>query len=543
MNSENTIRGMKSESAATDSASSSKDLLGSPPISLSSEGTFRTIFNSVYDAILLLALRGQILDVNEKGMQMFALHSEELASLSLQDDLSSSDNSFDVLQRFWKQAILGQDQFFGWRARRQGDGSVFDAEVFLRRITLNETQVILATIRDVTERKRLQEQLFLAQRMESVVTVVGRIAHEFNNTLNNVLGFANLIRKYVRDESKVVKYCTVIEQSVTRGADLGHRLLALSKETRRESLPIDLTALVGEVLEKMQPSFRSDITVEKKIDPGLMRVTGDRKELALVVAILLENATEAIAQRNDPNRPGALLIAADNGQVTEGLASKLMLPADSPCVILRISDNGVGIPEAIRNRIFDPFFTTKEKKGGAGLGLASAYTIIRSHRGAILVESEEGKGSTFQVYIPVVDSRQIATKVEPDRKLNNKPRYILLVDDEEPMREFTTDILEEDGYKVLTAADGFEAIEIYKQRHQDIVVVILDLMMPGMDGGQTFLELKKINEDVKAIFCTGYASDSVIAQLLLEENIPAIQKPFRCDELKNVVRNAIEGDR
>lgn len=518
---------------------SSAEVSGLRSAPLSSEGNLRTIFNSVYDAIFLLGLSGTILDVNDKGMQMFALQVNQFSGLSLQDDLSSTENSFDELQRYWKQVILGKDQFFEWKARRRGDGSTFDVEVFLRRITLSGTNLILAVIRDVTERKRLQEQLFLAQRLESVATVVGGIAHEFNNTLNNVLGFTNLIRKYVKDEAKVAKYCSVIEQSVNRGADLGHRLLAFSKETKRESLPIDLTILIHEVLEKHQSTLGSGITIQKNIDANLMKIPGDRKELGQVVSNLIQNAREAIAQKADPNQPGTIFIAADNAHVTEALASKLMLPVDSSCVIVRISDNGIGIPGAIRDRIFDPFFTTKEQKGGAGLGLAIVYSIVRSHRGSIVVESEEGKGSTFQIYIPVVDPQKLSSQGGADAKPKEKPHTILLVDDEAPMREFTTDILEEDGYKVLTAADGFEAIEIYKSRSKEIVLVILDLLMPKMDGGQTFLELKKINENVKAIFCTGYASDGVIAQLLIEENIPAIQKPFRSEELKKVVQETV----
>jgi len=517
---------------------------GSPPELrahiLSSQDNLRTIFNSVYDAIFLLELNGRILDINEKGLQMFALQPEQAANLSLQDDLSSTENSFDELQHYWKRAILGENQFFEWKARRRGDGSTFEVEVFLRRITLNGAHAILAAIRDVTERKRLQEQLFLAQRMESVATVVGGIAHEFNNTLNNVLGFANLIRKYVRDEAKILKYCTVIEQSVNRGADLGHRLLAFSKETKRESLPIDLAAVIGEVIERSQASLGTGIAVECKIDPKLMKITGDRKELFQVVSNLVQNARDAIVLREEPASPGALLIAADNGHVSEALASKLMLPADSPCIILRISDNGVGIPEAIREKIFDPFFTTKERKGGAGLGLAIVYSTVRSHRGSILVESELGKGSTFQIYLPVVDPQKIADQANGSGLQKAKAQYILLVDDEEPMREFSSDILAEDGYKILTASDGLEAVELYKKRHKEIAAVVLDLIMPKMDGGQTFLEMKKINPAVKAVFCTGYASDGVIAQLLIEENIPAIQKPFRSVELKKVVRDVIE---
>jgi CheY-like chemotaxis protein len=221
-----------------------------------------------------------------------------------------------------------------------------------------------------------------------------------------------------------------------------------------------------------------------------------------------------------------------------------MLPAGSPCIVLRISDNGIGIPVDTLERIFDPFFTTKERSRGSGLGLSIVYSTVRSHRGTITVDSEVGKGTTFQIYLPAMDPKRMH-----DDHMENVPNsrkgieLILLVDDEAAMREIGTDILEGSGYKVLTASDGLEAVEIYRKRSNEIALVILDLVMPKMDGGQTFLELKKINPNVKSIFCTGYVSDAIITQLLAEEHITAVQKPFRHEDFLHAVQETLSGGR
>ncbi|HTY37975.1 MAG TPA: PAS domain S-box protein [Bacteroidota bacterium] len=507
-----------------------------------SEENLRVIFNSVYDAIFIHELNGTVIDVNEKGLKMFGVTKEQALTLSMKDDLSSKENALDDLPAYWKKAVLGENQFFEWKARRPADDFTFDVEIFLRRLTLRGREAILAAVRDVTDRKRMQQQLFRAQRIDSISTVVGSIAHEFNNTLNNVLGFSNLIRKYIQDQAKVMKYSTAIEQSVMRSADLGNRLLAFARESKKESAPVDVAHIVNELITVSGKTIGGAITVTHKIDPQLMRIVGDGQELSQALFNLLINAKEAIAARKDPSAPGAIFIAADNSLVSETLAPKLMLPAGSPCIVLRISDNGVGIPEDIIERIFDPFFTTKERGRGAGLGLSFVFSTVRSHRGAITVDSELGKGATFQVYIPALDPKRIADE-RIDNLLKSKKgiETILLVDDESAMREIGTDILEGSGYRVLTAADGLEAVDIYKSKSKEINLVILDLVMPKMDGGQTFLELKKINPKVKSIFCTGFASDAIITQLLAEENIPAVQKPFRQEEFLHMVQETLNG--
>jgi two-component system cell cycle sensor histidine kinase/response regulator CckA len=210
-------------------------------------------------------------------------------------------------------------------------------------------------------------------------------------------------------------------------------------------------------------------------------------------------------------------------------------------VELRVSDNGIGIPKEMRERIFDPFFTTKERGRGTGLGLSVVYTIVRNHHGIILIDSEEGEGSTFHVYLPAVDrvtAPSIASGVV--RPPAGRQEFVLLVDDEESMQELGRELLEEEGYRVLIASNGQDAIHLYRQRSAEIQLVILDLVMPGMDGGQTYLELRKINPDLKVFFCTGYMPDQVISALLEEERLKALQKPFNPENFVQMVRDVLD---
>jgi PAS domain S-box-containing protein len=505
-----------------------------------SEDSLRVIFNSVYDAIFIHELNGSLVDLNEKSLQLFGITRDQALTMSVVDDLSSPDNPREEFPDYWKKAVMGENQFFEWKAKRPRDGFTFSVEIFLRRISLRGKQAILATVRDISERKRMQEQLYQSQRMESISSVVGSIAHEFNNTLNNVLGFATLIKKYIDDQTKVIKYSTAIEQSVIRSADLGSRLLSFAKETKRESAPIDLASLLTELVDRAQKSVGPGIAIEKRLESDLLRILGDRQELSQALLNLIVNAKEAILARQGSNKGGHILLSADNSIVSEDNAAKLMLPAGSSCVVLRVSDNGIGIPESIRDRIFDPFFTTKEQNRGTGLGLSIAFSTVRTHRGTIFVESLVDKGTTFKIFLPAHELKKPERGGSPGSAgSNGGGDLILLVDDEPAMREIGTEILQGEGYAVLTASNGLEAVDTFKKQPKQIVLVVLDLVMPKMDGGQTLLELRKINPAVKCVFCTGFASDAIITQLLAEEHIPAIQKPFQHADFLRVIQEVL----
>lgn len=396
---------------------------------------------------------------------------------------------------------------------------------------------------DITERKKLEEQVRQSHKMESIGTLASGIAHDFNNILNNVIGFVLQIKKHAHEPEKVLKYSTTIEKSATRGAELSAQLLSFARKAKRESVTVNVAQIVDEVFSLCGETFPKAITVTRHCDDALRSILGDHGEIYQVLLNLCVNARDAVSSRRQGGA-GAIGIGAFNGKVGERIsASMLGVPAEY-YVEIRVSDDGVGIPADIRERIFDPFFTTKERGRGTGLGLSVVYSIVRNHHGTIVVDSEEGEGTTFHVYFPAIPSAvQHVPVVVPVVSARGKNETILIVDDEESMQELGSELLEDEGYQVLIASTGQEAVEVYRRHRDRIRLVVLDLVMPGMDGGQTYLELKKMDPDLKAFFCTGYMPDQVISALLEEEHLQAIQKPFNPEAFVQLVRDVLDGRR
>ena len=393
---------------------------------------------------------------------------------------------------------------------------------------------------DDTIRKRLEEQLQQSHKMESVGTLASGIAHDFNNIINNVLGFATQLTKHTHDPEKVMKYAKTIEKSATRGAELSAQLLSFARVGQRENRPLNVRQVVDEVVALCTETFPRSIVIAKRVEPGLRMVEGDHGGLYQVLLNLCVNARDAIAAKDDMGN-GSITVEARNSTAGSDVAAQLIGGEGTPCVELRVSDDGSGIPREIRDRIFDPFFTTKERGRGTGLGLSVVYSIVRNHHGVLFVESDEGRGSTFRVVLPSIDQvPEVQPSVDVLTAARGKNELVLVVDDEESMQELARDLLEDAGYRVLTAGSGYEAIDLYRDRCREIDLVILDLVMSGVDGGQTYQAMKRINPAVKAFFCTGYMPDKVIALLAEQERLLTLQKPFQPGAFVKAVRDSID---
>ena len=370
--------------------------------------------------------------------------------------------------------------------------------------------------------------------MESIGTLAGGIAHDFNNILNNILGFVMQLKKYSTDPVKVMKYGETIEKSATRGAELSAHLLSVSRRKKREETEFDIGLLINEVANLCTETFPRSVSITKILGDELFLLKGDRGSLYQVLLNLTVNARDAM-----PNG-GTLTIAVQNRLVGRDVIPRLLPPDSSRCIEIKVSDTGSGMSEAVREKIFDPFFTTKEQGKGTGLGLSIVYNVVKEHHGTILVESEEGAGSVFKVYLPALEPAPVHDSCS-EADLASQGKLVLLVDDEEMMQELGKELLEDSGYTVLIARDGVEAVDLYRERGKEISLVILDLVMPRMDGGQTYMELKKLNNNVKAFFCSGFTSDKVITQLLEEEHLQAIKKPFHPTDFIRMVQSTLRG--
>lgn len=402
---------------------------------------------------------------------------------------------------------------------------------------------IVGYLIDVTERRMLEQQLLQAQKMESIGLLVSGIAHDYNNILNNIIGFATQLKKYSYDAHRVLKYAATIEKSALRGAELATQLLSFARKKDRGDEVVDFRKIVDELSSLASETFPKTITFETHVDPFLQPVQGNQSELYQALLNLCLNAVDAIKAK--PQRPGygTLRLELRNKPGGGDFYPQRSEPAHKQIdqwLEIRVSDDGIGIPQEIQNRIFDPFFTTKERGQGTGLGLTMVYNIISNHKGLLSVESEIGCGTTFHILLPAIqkETAHEQTNVFPDH-LGNSRGVVLLADDEVPMQDIGRELLEEQGYTVLIARDGQEALEIFRSRVSEIDLVILDLVMPRLDGGQAYLEMKKIKNDLRALFCTGYASDELIKSLLQQENLKALQKPFRSGEFVKLVNELL----
>lgn len=402
---------------------------------------------------------------------------------------------------------------------------------------------IVGYLMDITERKMLEQQLLQAQKMESIGTLVSGIAHDYNNILNNILGFASQIKKYSHDAHRVLRYASTIEKSASRGAELASQLLSFARKKDRGGERVDLREVVEELILLASETFPKTITVETIVDPALKPVLGNQGELHQALLNLCLNAVDAIKARPERSGYGVLRLELKNKE-EEAEFSALRSDAEQKCaepwVEIILSDDGIGIPKEIQSRVFDPFFTTKEQGEGTGLGLTIVYNIIANHKGILTFESEAGRGTTFRLLLPALQhgTSQNQKTVSPGNASSSN-KVILLADDEEPMQEIGRELLEEQGYTVLIARDGQEAVEMFRSRAHEIDLVILDLVMPRLDGGQAYLEMKKIKDDLRALFCTGYATDELIKSLLQQENLKALRKPFRTAEFISVVNELL----
>jgi len=384
-------------------------------------------------------------------------------------------------------------------------------------------------IRNNTDRKRLEAQLQQAQKMEAVGTLAGGIAHDFNNLLMAIQGNASLVLMNMRPGDLRYERLKAIEDQVVAGADLTKQLLGFARVGKYELKPIDL----NDVMEKSSNMFgrtKKEILIHKKLDPNLWAVEADTSQMEQVLMNLFVNAWQAMPGG------GHLYIETANVKVDES-DERSSYMRHGRYVKVSVTDTGVGMDERTKGRIFEPFFTTKEMGRGTGLGLAMVYGIIKGHDGHINVYSEEGHGTTFNIYLPASEKEARKDERQEEKILRGK-ETILLVDDEQSITEVTKEILQALGYRVLTAGNGREAIAVYKDTG-GVDLVILDMIMPEMGGGETFDRLKEINPNVRVILSSGYSMDGDAAGIMSRGCLGFIQKPATVAELSKTVRNVL----
>ncbi|MBU4100957.1 MAG: PAS domain S-box protein, partial [Proteobacteria bacterium] len=386
---------------------------------------------------------------------------------------------------------------------------------------------------DITERKHLESQVRQAQKMESIGTLAGGIAHDFNNLLMGIQGYTSLILNDLNPGEDHYDKLKNIEKQVKRGAELSAQLLGFARGGKYDVKPTHINKLLKKSAE-MFGRTKKEITIREKYAPDLWTVKVDRGQIEQVFLNLFINAWQAMPDAGD-------IYLETSNVVFSKSYTKPHEVKPGKYVRISVTDTGIGMDKETASRVFDPFFTTKGVGRGTGLGLASAYGIIKNHGGMIHVYSEKGQGSTFNIYLPAIDAKAepISFHDEEEVKTGNE-EAILLVDDEAIILDVGKEILDVLGYKVFLASGGNEAIEIYKENKDKIALVILDMVMPGMGGGETYKALKSINHDIKVMLSSGYNLGGEAAEIMKQGVNDFIQKPFTMTKLSHKIRNILE---
>lgn len=401
---------------------------------------------------------------------------------------------------------------------------------------------LVGYITDDTRRQEVESQMIQAQKMESIGELASGVAHDFNNILNNILGFSQQLIKYHMDPTRVLRYSDTIGKSAQRGTEIAAKLLSFARQRKSEVSVIAIPDVMSDVVQMCRDTFMHSIEVKTEVDADLWRVQGERSGLYQMLLNISMNARDALLDNAPSAEHPVLVMSAVNRRTVNPDLHWFRNTPPSHCVEIIVRDNGPGIAPQHIDKIFDPFFSTKKlnDKKGSGLGLTVVYNIVKNHHGAILVKSDEGKGTAFHIFLPAVEYS--SEPVQGDQNMQFRSRsneLVMVVDDDEGMQILGKELLEDNGYRVLVAASGPEAIALLEQHKEDVALVILDLVMPGMDGGQTYIHMKKIKPDIKAFFCTGYVTDTLISNLLAEEHLTAIQKPFKSNQFLKFVHTML----
>ncbi|MGD9057765.1 MAG: PAS domain S-box protein [Desulfobacterales bacterium] len=425
-----------------------------------------------------------------------------------------------------------------WQGRminKRRDHSLYETEATVSPIRNKAGSITnyVSVQRDVSHEIRLERQLRQAQKMEAIGTLAGGIAHDFNNLLMGIQGNISLSLLDIEPNSPFVKNLKKIEQYVQNGVDLTKQLLGFARGGKYEISLLNLNELIKEQ-NLMFGRTNKDIIFKNEAKPDLWTVEADRGQIEQVLMNLYLNALQAMPSS------GTLTTRTGNVTIDQDQYSPYYVKAGNYVKIM-ITDTGIGMDEDIQQRIFDPFFTTKEMGRGTGLGLASVYGIVKNHEGFINVFSKKGQGTKFEIYLPA-SGKAVPPAKKASEKFVKGRETVLLVDDEDMIIDVGTRMLKKLGYQVFIARDGKEAVEIFKKHPQEIDLVVLDMIMPKMGGGETYDRIKKIKPDVKVLLSSGFSINGQASEILNRGCNGFIQKPFNLQNLSQNLRAILEAE-
>jgi PAS domain S-box-containing protein len=492
-----------------------------------SEKWYRAIFDFATDGIIVMDRQGTITNINKKACDIYGFDRDALIGISI--ELLNADTDKEHFRRRLTRILDGESLIFEMESYKK-DGSKVLLELSANAIETESEKYILSFYRDITEKKRIQEQMMHSTKMESIGVLAGGIAHNFNNILTAILGYAELLLEFSNLDDISRQRVRNIDSSARKAGVMVSKLLSFARRDSHEMLPMNLHDVINDSLRIFEGALSKKIGLRVNYAEFTPIIEGDPNQIEQIMMNLMINAKDAMP---------------DGGLIT--ITTRLIdidgEPANIPSyiqqgryVILAFSDTGTGISPDVMSKIFDPFFTTKEKGKGTGLGLATVYGIVKDHKGYISVHTEITKGTTFEIFFPLTEKTGRAIG-KPKTKFMKGDENILLVDDDSDVLNFVSDLLENHGYHVMPVNNALNAVDIFKANLQKINLVITDIVMPLVEGNDLIKILKNINPEIRIIAISGFSNTAVRE----ESSVDAfVKKPFDQTELLSTIRRILD---
>lgn len=500
-----------------------------------SEEKYRTILENIEDGYFEVDAAGSFTFFNDSICQTFGYSRQEMMGKNNRDYMDEQ-NAKKVFQTFNEVFRTGKPaKGIDWEInRKDGSRRIIEASV-TRRDDVNGKPIgFRGLVRDITERRDLEDRFRQSQKMEAIGVLAGGIAHDFNNLLTAINGYSDLVLRQLNADDPIKGQITEIKNAGDRAAALTGQLLAFSRKQILKPRVHNLNSVISEIEKMLRRIIRENIELRTKLAPDLGNIKADPGQIEQVIMNLAVNARDAMPGG------GMLVIQTENYYLGEDYVSQNLAVTPGDFVRISVTDTGEGMDEETQRRIFDPFFTTKEVGKGTGLGLSTVYGIVKQSGGDIMVYSELGKGTTFKIYLPCVDEQIQRPKWAGDAEEDlSGTETILLVEDEDIVRHLVYEILTSNGYKVLVAGTGAAAIEIAENYTKEIHLLLTDVIMPKMGGTELQKTLSAFKPDIKVLFMSGYTDDAISQSGVLNTGTAFIEKPFTPDKLARKVRELL----
>ncbi len=493
-----------------------------------------TALEQATESIIVTDTNGKIEFVNPAFERITGYSREEVIGKNPRI-IKSGKHDTAFYREMWE-TISGGGVWNGHLINKCKDGALIEEDVTISPVRDSSGQIInfVAVKHDVTQKVALEAQLRQAQKMEAVGQLAGGVAHDFNNLLQAILGYTQMSLAGLDKKDRRARHMEQVLKTAERAADLTQQLLAFSRRQVLQLTDLNLNQVVEEMIRMLERVIGEDIELQLIAASPILNVNADRGMIEQVIMNLAVNARDAMPSG------GQLIIETRNVEIDENFCKIRSWAREGKFVLLSVSDNGLGMSPDVIERIYEPFFTTKDVGDGTGLGLSLVYGIVKQHDGMIDVYSHQGKGTTFNIYLPAVEGSSSPAVEEDNEPAPGGTETILLAEDEEVVRDLTTEFLTENGYTVLAAKDGEEALHLFNENHERIDLALLDVVMPKLGGRALSHRIKAKQPELPVLFCSGYSPNVVRSGSTVKEEFKLIQKPYELDALLWKIREVLD---